>query len=100
MVSVIRGDDNFDSSSVGPSTTAGDVGTYVLAQGNNTAFGTTLAGSSLRPAAFRSSGAAGNSSYSSYYFGMNDGTLTGTWRRMGGRNTAYGSNITLWVRIS
>lgn len=50
MASVIRGDDNFDSANVGPSTTAGAVGTYAhVASYGSTAHnvGDTVAGSSL-----------------------------------------------------
>jgi hypothetical protein len=95
MASIIRGNDNFDSATAGPITTAGAVGTYMFA--NNSTYGTiatgsTVAGSTLRPTS------AGNPSNTSY-------TMSGTWRLMGhkeGTNTSYAGTYetSLWVRIS
>jgi len=87
---------------LGASTTNGDVGTYVLAGGGNNItdqWGDTEAGSNLTPAAFRYTGAAAASSYSSYYYASQAESLSGTWRRMGGYHPSYPS-ITLFVRIS
>jgi hypothetical protein len=94
MASTIRGDDDFDSGSVG-STNDGDVGTYMFANNNSggtITTGATVAGSSLRPTS------AGNPSNTSY-------SMTGTWRLMGhktGGNTVFSGTYetSLWVRVS
>ena len=104
MVSVIRGDDNFDSSSVVPNTTYGDVGTYALLWANVNAQrspGATIAGSSLYPANTMTA-----TSTSGDYTGA--GSPSGTWRLMG--QTGYYQSTTalsrrdfmasVWVRIS
>ena len=107
MVSVIRGDDDFDSSSVVvPSTTYGAVGTYGLfyrASAGQNAPATTTAGSTLLPATtWHFSSGANSGSYSG------SGSPSGTWRLMGetgyyngtlalSRNDMYTS---VYVRIS
>lgn len=125
MASVIRGDDNFDSGSAGPSTTYGDVGTYGLFLYiiNGTASlndeltvgaNVTTSGSNLR------GDVSGGNSYGSRngHEQINNiswaggGTaLSGTWRCMG-KNIYFtnwnrgGGNYScvwiplLWVRIS
>ena len=102
MASTIRGDDDFDSSDAGTSTTNGDVGTYVFAGANvaTEAIGSTRAGSTLHVAAIRYGGGVTNgSSYGSFYWAAQNASLSGTWRRMGGYHPSYGA-MTLWVRIS
>lgn len=90
MASVIRGDDNFDSSDVGPSTTYNAVGTYTMARtASSGTYGRvparTRAGSGLHPCdCLRDF----NSSY----------TLAGTWRLMG--YTHYDNRGAVYVRIS
>lgn len=87
---------------------AGAVGTYCFARsaaGNNIAFGSTIAGSSLRPqsAAY---GFAINQASSNGFF--TDGAAqTGTWRAMGTYTNSFivgcGNDwrgATLWLRIS
>jgi len=108
MASVIRGDDNFDSSSVGPSTTYGDVGTYIIGariQGR-IAEGSTAAGSSIRNLTLHSynttSMTSGTRLSPAGYFYSSD-LMSGTWRQMfdavigDSNNNARGG---LWVRIS
>ena len=93
MASVIRGDDNFDSSGGTPNAAAGAVGTYAMLQvrdafeGTARAAGSTLAGSSL---GFSS---AGN---------LNGVAPNGTWRLMGQMNavTSGNGNTSVWLRIS
>ena len=104
MASVIRGDDNFDSST-SISKTAGAVGTYVLAHDTTaatyTALGSTRAGSNLYPANTYQDGTGAG-------YDSAGGTLSGTWRAMGAtkkyNGTLTGSlantMTTLWVRIS
>ena len=102
MASTIRGDDDFDSSSTGPSTTNGDVGTYTFAGSNisNHSIGSTRSGSELHVVGIRYNGATStNSSYGSFYWASQNASLSGTWRRMGGMHPSYAS-ISLWVRIS
>ena len=102
MASVIRGNDNFDSGSVGPSTTAGAVGTYAwLARNGNAAgivAGDTLAGSSL---VFASVDSVSSYSYSTVLSATSATSPSGTWRIMG---TTHGSGQStkgcLFVRIS
>lgn len=89
MASVIRGDDNFDSGNVVPSTTYDAVGTYVMAYNIGPINpGSTIAGSSLNPTN------AGKQLWST--------TLSGTWRCMGYNRGAAttGSQVTTYVRIS
>ena len=102
MASVIRGDDNFDSGDVGVPDTVGAVGTYTFAGSNisNHAIGSTRSGSQLHVIGIRySGGTTTNGSYSSIYWGAQDASLSGTWRRMGGMHPSYAS-MSLWVRIS
>tara|TARA_R110002153_G_scaffold246628_1_gene402507 strand:+ start:221 stop:574 length:354 start_codon:yes stop_codon:yes gene_type:complete len=117
MVSVIRGDDNFDSAIVG-STTAGAVGTYVWAtsaasnvQAPQFIFGNTFAGTGLFPAGFASL-SVGTSTDSMKYtsgnpIGVMDTTLSalsGTWRCMAQTppltSTLDEQPTALFVRIS
>jgi len=106
MVSVIRGDDDFDTSSVGTSTDYGAVGTYGFFYRENAgqkAPATTTAGSSLLPANTWDYSTAG---YSGSYSGS--GSPSGTWRLMG--ETGYYNNTlalsrsdmytSVYVRIS
>ena len=77
-----------------PSTDAGAVGTYVLArktdQGGLVSFGSTHAGSTLRPTGVDPNN---NSGYGS--------VLTGTWRAMGYSQAPQGYfPVTLFVRVS
>jgi hypothetical protein len=118
MASVIRGDDNFDSS-VGGSTTAGAVGTYIWASpvSSSTAdpqfvLGTTYAGTGLYPAGFASNNASTTTAGTTKYvagnaIGIGDtssAALSGTWRAMGTTppvSSAYDEMPTcLFVRIS
>ena len=103
MVSVIRGDDNFDSGEVG-STDLGAVGTYayLINTGANLAVtpGNTTAGSVLRYSAQSSNS---NTSASGYSVGHTYSSgPSGTWRAMGGRTQTgtYTYAATLYVRIS
>ena len=102
MASVIRGDDNFDSSSTGPSTTAGDVGTYAflhnVANGAQS-WGTTISASSLYPGALINGSASPD-----YAFGQTSAisesiTLSGTWRIMGSQKN-ISRHMSMYVRIS
>lgn len=103
MVSVIRGDDNFDSSSTGPSTTLSEVGTYAWLGGSTTSIrpnpGDNIAGSSLRYA-----GTASTGTYSDNTAGRigqsSPSTPSGTWQAMGGTGNVARYNATLYVRIS
>ena len=87
MASVIRGDDNFDSATVG-STTLADVGTYAFCKtGSN--IGVISAGSTTSGSNLLYSDRNGNTSGS---------PSVGTWRIMGhGQNTIF-ENV--WLRIS
>ena len=89
--------------------TAGEVGTYCFAKRGSgsadVAFGSTLAGSSLRPtSAFYSAGDFGGSGSLTANVGS---ALSGTWQCMGTYDhilattgTAGGGGATLWLRIS
>ena len=93
MTSIIRGDDNFDSSGGTPNAAVGAVGTYAMLQVTEAfestarAAGSTLAGSSL------GFSAANN---------LNGVTPNGTWRLMGQIQsaTAGNGNTSVWLRIS
>ena len=80
-----------------PSTSAGAVGTYVLAKSNQLApsiFGDTISGSALTPCAV--SGYAGGNQHLNQH-------PNGTWRCMGGSFGSTGDAsdlLTLWVRVS
>ena len=85
MASVIRGNDNFDSSSVGPSTSLGAVGTYAfIYYATNSTPGTTVAGSSLQYANTVGHDNNGSSGISP----------SGTWRLMGSVGYFNGGNVT------
>ena len=89
MVSVIRGDDDFDSATVG-STTAGAVGTYMYARYSTVTTyqpSDTTAGSNLLPS---SCNGDNGSTYS----------MSGTWRAMGAGYNSSAQNASSWVRIS
>ena len=102
MASVIRGNDNFDSSSVGTSRSFGGVGSYTYGRpANTTAYAEGATVSNLVSV----SDAAGGTAY--YYSGNFNATgyrtlsVSGTWRAMhpmeGGNG--YGG-LGIWVRIS
>jgi hypothetical protein len=104
MASVIRGNDNFDSSSIG-NPTAGAVGTYALlgriGTGATKIRGDTIAGSEVRFATTFSSD-------NGYGGGAGSYAPSGTWRVMGSlggqngsdNNTTVARMTTLMVRIS
>lgn len=97
MASVIRGDDNFDSSNIVPPTSAGAVGTYAVGRpANGTTYAVGDTASNIRaPRATRSYwSSSGNTFYEPTYAGY---TLSGTWRTM---TPVHGGGIGLWVRIS
>ena len=87
-----------------PPTTAGAVGTYVFAFDNvarQLTFGGTYAGSDLYPASFVATSTAPIGLESTNYLSTGSGTLSGTWRSMGGHfsNPSF-KNVTVYVRIS
>ena len=92
MTSIIRGNDNFDSSGGTPNAAAGAIGTYAFLQVKDAfestarAAGSTLAGSSL---GFTSSG------------NVHGVSPDGTWRLMGQMfvGTAGNANTSVWLRI-
>ena len=98
MASVIRGNDNFDSGSVG-STTAGAVGTYALASwpspGSAKTAGDTVAGSTLRLAAY-----SYTSNNNTAYGGVTTTGLSGTWQLMGGWTGNSSNQASVFIRIS
>ena len=101
MPSVIRGNDNFDSATVG-SPTAGAVGTYAFlrtASGSTAGVtaGSTYSGSALRYYASVDSGFNTN-----LYIYNTGSTPSGTWRAMGtGSDSRYNHTVsTVFVRIS
>ena len=104
MASVIRGDDNFDSANVGPSTTFGAVGTYafVIDYGAAQNIGSTIAGSTIRPALIYKPGNIETSVASYLAHGSQESTLSGTWRIMSSKNQASSTNsyYFLALRIS
>ena len=93
MASIIRGNDNFDSSDVGPSTTLAAVGTYAFLK---TVVEAAHAPGSTQPASnLNYSNAQGNTNSSSYPL------TSGTWRCMGfSHQSGNQYSTTLWVRIS
>lgn len=113
MASVIRGDDNFDSSSVGPSTSYGAVGTYIFGYYDKVSHsatvnaGDTMAGSVIYPSSLLSTGDALSGSYgygtAPNYTHRTASAVSGTWRVMG-PNITVASNTrdtcTVMVRIS
>lgn len=94
-----------DIDSLGPSTTAGAVGTHALLRedGNDktqVAFGGTLAGSNLYPVSLNTWNS--NGPYVGFT-GSLPSAVSGTWRCMGNYDSSTSSNdnpLTLWVRIS
>ena len=106
MVSVIRGDDNFDSALAHPST-AGAVGTYAWLINETidagSAWGATVAGSSLRSAGLATQNSTSIASGYVTASGRSMGTLqSGTWRAMGQSDFSgmYDGRTTLFIRIS
>ena len=103
MVSVIRGNDNFDSGTVG-STTSGDVGTYAnVGQYSSAAhnLGDTVSGSSLFT--WEGYSSSNVSSGTSFTFGgvTKAQSFSGTWRWMSSSViTGTRSRFGLAVRIS
>ena len=103
MVSTIRGSDNFDSGSVG-STTTGAVGTYAFLRTNiNVSItpASSYEGSTLRYAG-ASTGQSNTSTTVLTGTNPTSPTLSGTWRAMSGhtvRSSAYYS-LGLFIRIS
>lgn len=103
MASVIRGSDNFDSGSTGPSTTFGDVGTYLYGykttNGGTIASGGTVSGSSVRAAGMGWN--TGGDGYERAVSGANV-TQSGTWRYMGSMSTNISGRYPggIFVRIS
>ena len=96
MASVIRGNDNFDSSDTGGSTDYGAVGTYLFAVITSSANLTTTAattnetvpGADLMPSGTHNNATLGTSP-------------SGTWRLMGSiYYSISGFRVTIWVRIS
>ena len=106
MVSVIRGNDNFDSSSVGPSTTAGAVGTYayLVNTGIDTSIsqGTSIAGSSLRYSGHSNDSLTTSTDNWSVSHTAGGANPSGTWQSMGSRGSSVGRNYfqTLYVRVA
>ena len=108
MASIIRGNDNFDSSDVGPSTAVGAVGTYYVGGilGPNLSSGVTVAGSNIWDQGLSNS--YQRLPFTPSYGYSTNGTqtqtsLSGTWRMMNGPIRSGGSGIitgTLLVRIS
>ena len=105
---VISGDGSGLTNLSGPSTTAGAVGTYAWlvnrTQDNGSAWGGTMAGSSLGSAGLATNNntnasSSGNVTASGRSIGT---TQTGTWRAMGQSNFSgmYDSRTTLFVRIA
>ena len=104
MASVIRGNDNFDSSEVGASTTFGAVGTYVfgMVKAQTNLQNTTHAGSALWLG-----GLAGGDTDADYFSGTVNITwgpatsvLSGTWRTMSRAQDYETRSFGLFVRIS
>jgi len=102
--SQLTNDSGFITSQYTQPTTAGAVGTYVFAYDNvqrQRTFGGTYAGSDLYPASILASGSAQVFTNGTIYLSTGSGTLSGTWRSMGGQYTAstwQGAN--LYLRIS
>jgi hypothetical protein len=81
---------------------AGAVGSYAWAMRTTSGtFGSTVAGSSLYPASLRGNeGSTTQWYWSNFYTGLNNGTLSGTWRQLGGYQTVSLAQTTLFLRIS
>ena len=108
MASVIRGDDNFDSATVG-STTAGAVGTYafLVLDGVSITTGSVHSGSTLISGGVRAvqSLTASNTAYNANITGLarGDQYMAGTWRAMGSQtasSTSTHGRGTVFLRIS
>jgi len=104
MASVIRGDDNFDSSGVGAATDFGDVGSYAFCLGVILGFteNSTIAGSSLLPSGLNSNAYTSDATDAASTT-KGGSALSGTWRAMGRQYYGPTSNRgrqTLFVRIS
>ena len=103
MASIIRGSDDFDSGSVGPSTNHGDVGTYLYGyfkiNGATVASGATSSGSYIRAAGMGWN--VGSDGYERCVRG-DDVSKSGTWRFMGSMSTNISGRYPggIWVRIS
>ena len=96
---------NLTSASVASATAgiaAGAVGSYAWAMRTTSGtFGSTVSGSSLYPAALRGNeGSTTQFYWSNFYTGLNNGTLSGTWRQLGGYQTINSAQTTLFLRIS
>jgi hypothetical protein len=90
-----------------PPTTAGAVGTYMLARwyGTGKTFGTTVAGSTLRPAAGYggTEQSSTNTPWNGDFWNSSSGNQSGTWRHMGYAGISNSSNTYrygLFVKIS
>ena len=104
MASIIRGDDNFDSST-SFSTTLGAVGTYAFLYSTSNSSAGLVAGTSYAASGLRYSGYTTSNIYDGnlYSYGTSTTAVSaGTWKAMGHardtRSTRY--NATLFVRIS
>jgi len=93
MASVIRGNDNFDSSSVGPSTDLGAVGTYAVLGRYGGFNAGSLYSSGLTYSGWHVHVAEVYSQYAS-------GTPSGTWRAMGQEFRTDRQTLTVAVRVS
>jgi hypothetical protein len=101
MASVIRGNDNFDSATVG-STALGDVGTYAFLRTASGSTGGVTAGSTYSGSGLRYY-ASVDSGFNTNTYTYNTGsTPSGTWRAMGtGSDSRYNHfQQTVFVRIS
>ena len=109
MASVIRGNDNFDSSSSVPSTSYGGIGSYTFAlspidYASASAGGTESASNLVACVPYTNTSVATNG----YVLSVNTNTsytvASGTWRSMTPEiysgNTGYAREMCLWVRIS
>jgi len=94
MASTIRGNDNFDSANVGPSTTLNDVGTY--------GFLRAYSGSITYSPGDTISGSTFTGWSNGYGYPQSTPTPSGTWRCMGYASGPFTPNAsdTLFVRIS
>lgn len=101
-ISATSGSLTIDGASVGPSTTAGDVGTYAFLMytgGSTLDPGQSVSGSSLRYGSVSSNNLLNTSGYSVTNTGST--TPSGTWRCMGEKPSGYYTYpATLYVRIS
>lgn len=100
MVSVIRGDDDFDSGVEStPSTTLGDVGTYAWMGRPST--GTISSGSTYSGSSLRYAGSASTNTFNdNTAMHIGGSAASGTWRAMGNAGISSRYCATLLVRIS